>query len=318
MPLGPMRAEFCHEIMEFQSKVRSFEATAVALDAGRFAASVSTIALDDVAVEILRAPPLLLIGMVAEQRPGCLVVLEGARAARWDGEALGARDVALLSPGASLSLAFPERWACAFVSADVEQGEALPLLDAPGRSDRQEPLRIRRSAFPAHRRFAAFLEEIEANSAALHNQGCEEMWRSLRASLLEALQRLLEPGGQVATWSRRRGTAARQRLVHLADEYFRANMARPIYTEELCVALGASASVLHEAFREAFGVSPHRYLKLRRMGIVRATLLSRRGQWHSVKAAALSHGFWHLGQFAHDYRSIFGELPSDTLERARL
>jgi len=24
-------------------------------------------------------------------------------------------------------------------------------------------------------------------------------------------------------------------------------------------------------------------------------------------------GFWHMGQFARDYRRLFGELPSDTL-----
>jgi AraC family ethanolamine operon transcriptional activator len=36
-----------------------------------------------------------------------------------------------------------------------------------------------------------------------------------------------------------------------------------------------------------------------------------------VKAVALSHGFWHLGQFAHDYRVSFGESPSETLARAQ-
>jgi hypothetical protein len=34
-----------------------------------------------------------------------------------------------------------------------------------------------------------------------------------------------------------------------------------------------------------------------------------------VKSIALSHGFWHLGQFAHDYRATFGEAPSETLAR---
>ena len=67
----------------------------------------------------------------------------------------------------------------------------------------------------------------------------------------------------------------------------------------------------------AFGISPHRFLKLRRMSMVRAALRSCEGRMPLVKSVALAHGFWHLGQFAHDYRATFGETPSDTLVRAR-
>ena len=114
-----------------------------------------------------------------------------------------------------------------------------------------------------------------------------------------------------------RSAWARQRLVHAADDYLRAIPARPVYTEELCTALGTSATRLHQAFHATFNISPHRYLKLRRMGMVHTMLLSRSGPWRSVKAAALSHGFWHLGQFAHDYQDLYGELPSETLARVR-
>jgi AraC family ethanolamine operon transcriptional activator len=138
----------------------------------------------------------------------------------------------------------------------------------------------------------------------------------LRASILEAADAILA-SSKPAERRAARSPRARQRLVHAADDYLRANPARPVYTEELCTALGASATGLHHAFQLTFGMSPHRYLKLRRMGMVRAMLLSRSGPWHSVKAAALSHGFWHLGQFAHDYRDVYGELPSETLARAR-
>jgi AraC family ethanolamine operon transcriptional activator len=44
-------------------------------------------------------------------------------------------------------------------------------------------------------------------------------------------------------------------------------------------------------------------------------LLSPAAPYRSVKAAALSCGFWHLGQFSRDYRLTFGELPSETLVR---
>ena len=36
-----------------------------------------------------------------------------------------------------------------------------------------------------------------------------------------------------------------------------------------------------------------------------------------VKSVALAHGFWQLGNFAHDYRAMFGELPSETLAAAK-
>ena len=34
-------------------------------------------------------------------------------------------------------------------------------------------------------------------------------------------------------------------------------------------------------------------------------------------AVALAHGFWHLGQFAQDYRRMYAETPTQTLARAQ-
>jgi len=114
-----------------------------------------------------------------------------------------------------------------------------------------------------------------------------------------------------------RSSQARRRIVIGCEEYLCAHKDRPIYTEELCNALAVSSSALADAFRAVFGVSPHRFLKLRRMSMVRAVLRSHEGPRPLVKSAVLSHGFWHLGQFAHDYRETFGETPSETLVRTR-
>ena len=139
---------------------------------------------------------------------------------------------------------------------------------------------------------------------------------ALRDALLKAARDLVSPELDVKILIPR-STRARRRIVISADEYLRAHMDRPIYTEELCDALAASASSLAEAFRTVFGVSPHRFLKLRRMTMVRAALQSPEGPTPLVKSVVLSHGFWHLGQFAHDYRETFGEAPSETLARTR-
>ena len=144
----------------------------------------------------------------------------------------------------------------------------------------------------------------------------EQPRRALRDTLLEAVHDLVSPEPNTEI-HQPRSTRSRRRTVIAADDYLRAHLDRPIYTEELCAALAVSQSTLAESFRAVFDVTPHRFLKLRRMTMVRAELRSNEGPAPLVKSVALSHGFWHLGQFAHDYRNTFGETPSETLIRTR-
>ena len=59
-----------------------------------------------------------------------------------------------------------------------------------------------------------------------------------------------------------------------------------------------------------------RYLRRARLVRVRQALLAARGD-ETVTHVALAWGFTHLGRFALEYRSLFGESPSETLRRAR-
>ena len=84
---------------------------------------------------------------------------------------------------------------------------------------------------------------------------------------------------------------------------------------DLCRIARASERTLHYAFTERFGLAPAHYMKARRLNGARDDLC--REHETSVKIADVANkwGFWHLGQFAKDYRSWFGELPSETYER---
>jgi AraC family ethanolamine operon transcriptional activator len=104
------------------------------------------------------------------------------------------------------------------------------------------------------------------------------------------------------------------RIVDGSDQYLRENLSRPIYTEELCAALLISPRKMHDAFISIYGVSPHCYLKCRRLALVRSALVAGRQSGLLVKSIALAHGFWHLGHFAQDYYAMFGEVPSLTLQ----
>lgn len=92
------------------------------------------------------------------------------------------------------------------------------------------------------------------------------------------------------------------------------DLGQPIYSEQVAKKLGLSVRSMHDAVQRYRGMSLHRYLRLRRLWLVRMRLLSRPD---SVKAAALAFGFWHLSDFSKSYRDRFGETPSETLERAR-
>jgi AraC family ethanolamine operon transcriptional activator len=92
------------------------------------------------------------------------------------------------------------------------------------------------------------------------------------------------------------------------------DLGQPIYSEELASKLGISVRTMHDTVQRYRGMSLHRYLRLRRLWLVRKRLLAGAD---SVKAAALSFGFWHLSDFSRSYRDQFGEPPSATLARAR-
>jgi AraC family ethanolamine operon transcriptional activator len=114
-----------------------------------------------------------------------------------------------------------------------------------------------------------------------------------------------------------RMTGEMLRIMRQADAFLRENSARPIYSDELCKVTGVSQRKLHLTFTRACGMSPQIYLKRRRLMIVRRILRAAPPDQTLIKSVALSHGFWHLGNFAADYRHLFGEAPSVTLARSQ-
>jgi len=90
---------------------------------------------------------------------------------------------------------------------------------------------------------------------------------------------------------------------------------QPLYIPELCKAIGVSERKLRMCSQEHLGVSPKRYLLLRRMHLSRRALREAAPDATSVTDIATSYGFWQLGRFAVEYQALFGEPPSATLRR---
>ncbi|MCP4333606.1 MAG: AraC family transcriptional regulator [Gammaproteobacteria bacterium] len=73
---------------------------------------------------------------------------------------------------------------------------------------------------------------------------------------------------------------------------------------------------MEKPFLKRFGVTTKKYIKCLRLAQVHRGLRDfDRQDCVSIIELAGIHGFWHMGQFAKDYRQLYGELPSVTLGR---
>lgn len=79
-----------------------------------------------------------------------------------------------------------------------------------------------------------------------------------------------------------------------------------------------SRRTLQYSFETILGISPLRFLRVTRLNQVRRALAEAGevGSGHTVTQISAEWGFWHAGQFAKDYKQLFGESPSDTLRRS--
>ena len=104
--------------------------------------------------------------------------------------------------------------------------------------------------------------------------------------------------------------------VRIAEEFIEAHWNQPITIEKLTDETDVSSRTLLRAFLKYRGFTPHAFLKQTRLNRSRQ-ILERGDPATSVTSVAYACGFGNPGHFAKDYRVAFGELPSDTLARAK-
>jgi len=106
-----------------------------------------------------------------------------------------------------------------------------------------------------------------------------------------------------------------RRTLRRVRDYLQAHTDRCVTVHELCEQLGASPRALQDCFRKYVGLSPKAYLKALKLNEARRELRRSDSALASVSDVAVRYGFWHLSQFAADYRWLFAELPSETLRK---
>jgi AraC-like DNA-binding protein len=105
-------------------------------------------------------------------------------------------------------------------------------------------------------------------------------------------------------------------FVRRVEEYIHEHACEAVGLADLTAVARVSTRSLQMAFRRFRSTTPVRYLRDIRLDLARVELVSAGRRGGSVAEVAALLGFGHLGRFARDYRSRFGELPSETLARA--
>ncbi|MGD1807445.1 helix-turn-helix domain-containing protein [Dapis sp. BLCC M126] len=109
----------------------------------------------------------------------------------------------------------------------------------------------------------------------------------------------------------------RGKLITQAEKTMLGRLETPLTLKQLAENLESSSSALSYGFQDLFGLSPMRYLKVRRLNAVRQHLKASDPESCVIATLASQFWFYHRSHFTKDYKAMFGELPSETLQRKK-
>jgi AraC-like DNA-binding protein len=100
------------------------------------------------------------------------------------------------------------------------------------------------------------------------------------------------------------------------EEVLAEHLGEPLHTTELCELIGVTTRTLRSCCAEFLGMSPIRYVLLRRLSRARGALRDAVPDGANLSELVRGFGFADLGRFEVTYQAAFGETPLTTLQRA--
>jgi AraC-like DNA-binding protein len=170
---------------------------------------------------------------------------------------------------------------------------------------------------PGETWIAGFLQRVEWTLDAIAQVPDAGERSDVRDSMADSLLAYVNTlGDETSDIRTDRDTRVHRRLaVERARAYIAENLTEPIRLGDLCRHARTQPRSLEYGFQELLGMSPIAYVRTIRLHRARRLLRSAAVRTRSISEIALDCGFWHLSQFALDYKLLFGERPSVTLKR---
>ena len=241
------------------------------------------------------------------------LLIDGGGDWRVQGAPAANGDMLLFAEGSELLMNLPPnaQWLAVQVSRERVEALGVPLGGLRGVSAwRMRPA----TGVPADEQLAD-VAPVLAPQADAFSPGAGFEIQTAQEQLFAAM---------LCDWERRRASTTsvadrlqpgeRWRVLRRAEAYLEANPTPTLRIDDLCTAACTSVATLERSFREVLGVTPRRYLTLRRLARVRSDLLNGDPN-ESITEVAMRWGFFHLGRFAQEYGQLYHERPSQTRAR---
>jgi AraC family ethanolamine operon transcriptional activator len=246
-----------------------------------------------------------------------LIPIAGGEDCVFQGRTLGDTDLFMMSPGSEGSLVVSDNSYLLGINIPKDRLRSLTQLNQNSLSQPIDRLvgetRVIRFPERAYLDLIHAVKQIHLHSRRKNPVGASptvlgELEESLIAGLCIGFddQLAIDPGARVRQ--------NHVRHYHRALDYIHAHLTEPLGWETLCHQVGVSRRTLEYAFRSVSGVTPGQYIKLRRLAAARKMLAEADPAQTTVTNIALEYAFHHLGYFALDYKSLYGESPSQTLQ----
>jgi len=299
---------------EFVEKVRGYRLAFAQIDKGPFVAEAVQTELAGVLLSAAKYGRSLIHTGEPPSGKISFAVRVSRLPARWQGHDFGPHELLVVpTSGAEIDLITPAGYgiATASFSLDLVKATADNLGLAPtahGANSLVIPLE-RSKANMLRALFSTAFSDAVATPHGIRAAN----WSVTKQE--DLLRILLSCSGNAASKTKSAGNYERARVTKAAIAAINDRPGEILSIGDLCRVARASERTLDNAFMERFGLSPALYMKIQRLNGARHDLSGEHEPSMNIADVANKWGFWHLGQFARDYRSWFCELPSATYKR---
>lgn len=295
----------------YEASLREAQIEAVIISQGKFNARLTRAELQS--FDVLRCEEdFPRVGFV-HLAPSLAFVTCPTPPTQWRGSELQTGDIMFHSPGERLHQSTSGSFVWNVIAIDPAQlehyGRALTAKRLVPPQNGQVLRPLRRDVARLRRLHAQVCRLAETNSKMLSHP---EVARAIEQELIHALVTCL-----TTTGTRPDNIAARRNagIMMRFEEILAEHLTQHPTMQKLCELIGVSDRKLRSCCAEFLGMSPTRYVLLRRLKNVRSALREASPKTGNVAGIAHRFGFAQLGRFAGTYRATFGETPSTTLRR---